>query len=96
MKKKQFRKLITDTSIILGQYKEMRVGQCLMNVLFRIDEDYYNYIASKSFNPFYDDRKVNEFLNFIIISEFDGRDRDEVELISLGLQVKHIPFLFKP
>ena len=96
MKKKQFRKLITETSMILYQYAEMRVGQCLMNLLFRIDKDYYDMIAAKDFNPFYNESNVKIFLSYIVDSNFEGRDKIELDLLSMGLQFQYLPtFILK-
>ena len=48
----------------------MRSGQCLMNALASIDSELYDEITNnnltlQSIDPFYDDRIVEKFLNYL-------------------------------
>jgi len=43
----------------------LRYGQALMIALYDIDEKLYDEVQANDFDPFFDNTKVNEFLNFL-------------------------------
>lgn len=45
--------------------KTMRRGQALMNALFTVDKNLYVKIIETEFDPFYDDKKIESFFNYL-------------------------------
>lgn len=43
----------------------MRPGQIAMNTLFYFDKEMYHSITGTSVDPFYDDTKMNAFMDFL-------------------------------
>lgn len=46
--------------------KEQRRGQAYMNYLHQVRKDLYRSIAGTELNPFYDDNRMNSFMDFLI------------------------------
>jgi len=49
----------------LQSYPTLRVGQSLMNSLYTIDKELYKDVMLDGCDPFYDDRKIEAFWNFL-------------------------------
>lgn len=51
---------------VLAKDKHIRSGQAYMNALYEIKPDLYNQITEEGLiDPFYNDDKIIDFLNFI-------------------------------
>jgi len=58
-------KEFTDVCRAQEQYPSLRVGQSMMNVLFRSNFDLYVEMTGTDLDPFYDDEKVDNFLAWL-------------------------------
>ena len=51
--------ILNETQVFKRQNYQLRFGQSLMNVLYKLYPDIYNQLAATDVDPFYDDRKLS-------------------------------------
>ena len=94
MKIKKFRKLIVNTSMALEKYKDLRVGQALVNELFELTGNNLCPGMPNSLDPFDKEINVKPFLMFIMLG-FKERDEVEANLLYKGFVKKYLPIIYQ-
>lgn len=94
MKIKKFRKLIVNTSMALEKYKDLRVGQALVNELFELTGKNICPGMPNSLDPFHNEINVKPFLMFIMLG-FKERDEMEANLLYKGFVKKYLPIIYQ-
>ena len=90
---KRFKKLIVNTSVMLDKHPELRTGQALVNELTELDGVHDSFYGkTNEIDPYYDERNVKEFLEFLVL-KFEGKNKIEANFLSMGFPVKHLSSL---
>lgn len=65
MTKEQIYQLIQDSAANVLAHKSVRLGQSLSNTLFLHNRGLYESVMNSGVDPFYNDKKIVEFLKFL-------------------------------
>jgi len=63
----EYNKLINESNELIKKYPDIRLGQAYMNTLWKINGNLYRQITEEQkVDPFYLDKNIPEFFNFLM------------------------------
>lgn len=65
MTNKEIYQLIQDSASHVSDYPFIRLGQAMVNILFARNRTLYENVVTSRVDPFYNDKKIAEFLEFL-------------------------------
>ena len=65
MTNKEIYQLIQDSAVHVSEHPYIRLGQAMVNILFARNRAMYEDVVTSRVDPFYNDKKIAEFLEFL-------------------------------